>query len=149
MQDESPLELESLLPRKRRKLIPIWIKVFIWIFMLLGAFVPVNILTFGLSAGSWSLYGLEAEGALSIRGMMVCLLFLFKGITALGLWNENDWAIQFGIIDAILGIIICAAVTISPIFNHQLVFSFRLELIPLVFYLMWLLKTKVAWEGKS
>lgn len=147
MADESQLELEKLFVHKRRrKLIPLWIKIFIWIFMILGALVPVIILTSGLSIGSWSLYGLEANDASSATGMIICLLFIFKGITALGLWNENDWAIKTGLADAILGIVICSAVTISPIFNHQLAFTFRLELIPLVFYLVWLVKTKEVWE---
>ncbi len=147
MEDKNLLGLESLLPdKRRRKLIPVWIKIFIWVFMLLSALVPVIILTSGPLAGPWSLYGIETTDAFSIAGIAVCSLFILKGITALGLWNENDWAIKLGIVDATLGIIICSAVTISPIFNPQLVFTFRLELIPLVLYLIWLVKIKEAWE---
>ena len=117
-------------------------------FYVIGCLGTCNYFDIWSICGAWSLYGLEATDALSIIGIVVCLLFLFKGITVLSLWNENDWAIQFGIVDAILGIIICSAVTISPIFNHQLVFIFSLELTPLVVYLMWLLRNKEAWEKK-
>ena len=33
-----------------------------------------------------------------------------KAITSYGLWMEKDWAVKFGIIDAVLGIIVCIVV---------------------------------------
>ncbi len=153
MQNENPLDLEPLLIGKtirRRKLIPLWIKIFIWIFIVFGCFVPL-ILLISLSGtqSSLALYGLETNNTYSNIGLLICSLFLFKGITAFGLWTETSWAIKLGIIDAIIGIVICSAVMIAPLFNSNSGFSFRLELILLVPYLIWLFKIKVSWEQTS
>ncbi|MFI5188062.1 MAG: hypothetical protein ACHQF0_15130 [Chitinophagales bacterium] len=148
MQNENPLELENLLIQKRRrKLIPVWIKIFIWIFIALGAFVPLAILI-SLSGREFSsaLYGLETNNTFSNTGIIICALFFLKGITALALWTEKSWAIKLGIIDAVSGIIICSAVMIAPVFNNQLIYNYRLELILLIPYLIWLFKIRTAWE---
>ena len=150
MQNENPLELEKLLVQKRRrKLIPIWIKIFIWIFIVFGALVPLVILiSLTGTQSTLALYGLETKDTFSNVGIIICALFLFKGITALTLWTEKSWAIKLGIADAMVGIIICSAVMIAPMYNNQVGFSFRLELILLIPYLVWLFKIKTAWENK-
>ena len=148
MQKENSLELESLLVQtRRRKLIPVWIKIFTWIFMITGVLVvPVFLIALIGNPTTLALYGLETNDGLSITGLIIFALFIFKGLTALVLWTENDWAIICGIIDAALGIIICLAFTIAPLFNSQIPFVFRLELIALIPYLVWLLRVKNKWE---
>ena len=150
MQDENSLELEQLLIGKsvrRRKMIPIWIKIFIWIFIVFACFIP---LVFVMSLMGYrpllALYGLEATDSFSISWGLICSLFLFKGITAFALWSEKSYAIKLGIIDAVLGIMICSAIMFAPVFDKHFPFMFRLELVALVPYLAWLLKRKNSWE---
>jgi hypothetical protein len=151
MQNENSLELENLLVQKRRrKLIPVLIKIFIWIFIVFAAFVPLIVLiSLTGTRSSLALYGLETNDTFSNTGIIICVLFLFKGITAFALWAEKDWAIKLGIIDAIAGIIVCSAVMIAPLFNNQTVYNYRLELIALIPYLVWLFKIKADWEMNS
>jgi F0F1-type ATP synthase membrane subunit a len=148
--NQNDVGLENLLSEnstRRRKLLPIWMKVFVWIFMIMGAFAPL-ILLFSASGGtaSLALYGLETTDPYSNIGLSLCALFILKGPVAYGLWSERNWAVKLAIGDAVLGILICIAVTLEPLYGHQTSYSFRLELVVLIPYLLWLLKIKRPWE---
>lgn len=131
---------------ERRKLLPIWMKVFIWIFMVAGTFVLMAfiIALFSVRYES-SLYGLESQNRLSPVGLFICFLFISKGLVAYGLWTEKDWAVSLGIADAIIGIIVCTAVMLVPSISASSGFAFRAELIALIPYLMKLLKIRPIW----
>jgi len=63
MEQQEQLLLEPLLNEnkvRRRNLLPLWMKVFVWIFMVMGAIAPICLLA-SLSGGSvqLALYGLE------------------------------------------------------------------------------------------
>src|SRR5215813_8674545 len=137
--ENEPLELEQLLVGKsmrRRKMIPVWIKIFIWIFIVFACFTPPMIGMSLMGYRSWSgLYGLETNNTFSIIGLIICLLFLFKGIAAFALWSEKTYAIKLGIIDAVIGIMICCTVMCVSLLNREFPFNFRLELIALIPYL--------------
>jgi uncharacterized membrane protein (DUF2068 family) len=95
-----------------------------------------------------ALYGLGSNEPFSITGILIILLFLFKGIVAFGLWTQKDWAVNFGLADAIIGIAICIFVmAIAPIINNPSEFTLglRLELVVLIPYLIKLLKIKAHW----
>ena len=65
---------------------------------------------------------------------MLLGIFIAKGIIAYGLWTEADWAVNFAIIDAIIGIILCLFVTIAPLFlseSRSIQLTIRLELVVL------------------
>ncbi|WP_228414054.1 hypothetical protein [Chryseobacterium sp. CH21] len=97
---------------------------------------------------SLSLYGMDANHPYSITGLLICALFLCKGIVAYGLWFEQDWAPQAAIIDAIIGIAICLVMmAIIPFINPTISFTLRLELIPLYFYLKKMQSIKKTWEN--
>lgn len=149
MEQPNELHLETLIIeiKKRRALLPAWIKVFTWIFMIMGAFVPI-VLFIGLfiSNVQISLYGLETNNPFSSLGFFLVFLFMLKGFTALSLWTEKDWAIKLAIADAVLGIVICCGVMfIMPVLNQDTAFNFRLELVLLIPYLLKLQKIKLAW----
>lgn len=152
MEQQEQLLLETLLnenKRKRRDLLPVWMKVFIWIFMIIGVIAPVCLLA-GLSGTKLrlALYGLESKDSLSFPGMVILLLFILKGIVAFGLWTEKDWAITLGMADAMVGIAICVYVTaIAPFVNNHSAFvlNLRLELAVLIPYLIKLRKIKSQW----
>jgi hypothetical protein len=93
-----------------------------------------------------ALYGLETNEPFSVIGITIILLFVIKGITALGLLKEKYWAIQIGIADAIIGIAICTFCMLYPIINSEANFSLRLELIVLIPYLLKFMKIKTEWE---
>lgn len=140
--------LENALFR-RRDLLPIWIKVFIWIFLIFGALAPFTFAcgAFGTNFHT-SLYGLESNQAISITGIFITILFIFKGIVALGLWTEKVCAVNLAITDALIGIIICSVMMYLSFVNltNGLVFGF--ELILLIPYLVKMIKIRTEWtEG--
>jgi hypothetical protein len=134
---------------RRKNLLPWWIKIFMWIFLIFGALTPVGLFSAFLGFNfHLSLYGLETMDSFSYTGICIITLFLLKGITSYGLLTEADWAIQLGIIDAAVGISICSFVMFFSLFNSgSSVFSFRLELVFLIPYLVKLIKIKPGWEN--
>lgn len=135
---------------RRRKLLPWWIKFFCWVFMLFGflAFVCL-ILGFTNLKPSLALYGFESNEPFSINGLLVIIIGLFKGVTAFALWFEKDFAIQFGKIDAIVGIIACVfAMLVLPFFQEGFNVTIRLELILLIPFLIKLNKIQKPWAAK-
>ena len=153
MEQQEQLVLGPLLHEtfvKSRKLLPVWIKVFIWLFMITGALVPF-IFLFGFAGWSFqvALYGLESNTPLNTIGVAVSALFLLKGIAAFALWMEKDWAIVFAIVDAIIGIAVCVFVMLiyPSIYNMEgFNLNIRLELLLLIPYLLKLQKIKPSWE---
>ena len=131
----------------RKKMLPLWIKIFTWIFLIFSAFVPI-VFVLGLLGynAELALYGLETNEVFSPIGIIIATVFVIKGITAFGLLKEEDWAIKIGIVDAIIGIVICTLVMLYPIVNSNAKFSLRIELIALIPYLLKLLKIKTQWE---
>tara|TARA_B110000211_G_scaffold234657_1_gene305383 strand:- start:1449 stop:1913 length:465 start_codon:yes stop_codon:yes gene_type:complete len=135
---------------RRRDLLPRWIKSFLWLFLILGSFVPL-----GLIAGMFdmpvklSIYGIETNSALSLSGLLITALFSIKSVVAFGMWTEKDWAIKLAIFDGVVGFVICSVMMfVLPSLNEieGSNFKFRLELIPLIFYLIKMIKIKSEWE---
>lgn len=146
----SNLSLDNNVPKtRRRKLLPWWIKVFIWLFLIFGAIAPIAFVI-GLFGANFqlSLYGFETNEPNSLVGFALFILFGLKGIAAYGLWTEKDWAIKIAQIDAIIGIFICLLkmVFIPLLFlENGFQFNFRLELILLIPYLIKLQNIKEIW----
>jgi hypothetical protein len=133
---------EKLQPIRRRKLLPMWIKIFTWIFIVFGvATVPVSIMGLTGNNVNLALYGLEATDLNSTEGLLILFLFFYKGLVAFLLWFEQKVAVTLGIIDASIGILICFW---SMFAAHSV--SFRLELVPLIPYLYKLIKIRKSWE---
>jgi hypothetical protein len=132
----------------RRALLPLWIKIFIWIFIAFGVLAPIAFIL-GLAGFTFSLsmYGLETNQPISLIGILVISIFLLKGVTAYGLWTEKDWAITFGQIDAVIGLAICTLV----MFGVQLPggvevrTNFRVEILLLIPYLVKLQRLRKIW----
>ncbi len=138
---------------RRRKLLPVWIKVFLWIFMLFGVIAPVGLVlgVFGVEY-NLSLYGLETNTPLSPIGLVIISFFALKGIVSVGLWTEKDWAINIAIIDAIIGIATCIIVMlVLPIVSKSsgFHFTFKLELLVLIPYLIKMKNIRGEWESRN
>lgn len=136
--------------KRRRDLLPIWIKVFLWIFLVFSMIVPFGLI-FGILGFQFglSIYGLETSNPLSITGLLIMLFFAFKGVVSFGLWTEKDWAINLALVDAVTGIVACAIVMlILPLIPepNSYHFSLRLELIALIPYLKKMKKIKEDWR---
>ena len=138
--------------KRRRDLIPIWMKPFIFLFLAFGAFGIYGIIKniMGIESSS-SLYGLESTTFFSFLGVFLKSIFFFKAITSYGLWMEKDWAIKLGIIDAVFGIIVCIVVmVVLPFVNYEdgtNKLNIRFEFFLLIPYLYQLIKIKNQWEN--
>lgn len=135
---------------RRRQLLPWWIKVFCWFFMLFGVLAAICLLIglFGFHP-ALSLYGFETNQPYSLAGLMITGLGIFKGIVSYNLWFEKDMAIKMGKIDAILGIGLCLVSMIWSLVyaGPNAKFSFRLELILLIPYLIKLIRITPEWDN--
>lgn len=138
---ESILEsfvIENIVERK--KLVPKWIIVFCWIFLILGGFAILAFFaSFFISNYVVSLYGLESHNSTSPLGLFLTFLFAFKSAVAFGLLREKDWAVNAAIADAVIGIVICVYVmfAVKP--------ALRLELVALIPYLLKMNKLRTLW----
>ena len=133
---------------RRRDLLPLWIKIFLWLFLIAGT-VGVILLLSGwlITHSSLSLYGIEADHPYSATGILICFLFIFKGIVSYGLWFEQEWGPAAAIIDSVSGILICVFMMMAaPFLFPSVNFNIRLELIPLFFYLLKMLEIRKTWQ---
>ena len=137
----------------RRALLPKWIKVFCWIFLIMGGLLPALFLAraFGVRS-QLELYGLSTDDAFTPLGIFLAALLLIKFVTAFGLWTRKEWAVDLGLVDAILGILICCTVMfVFPFFPEIWgnTLRIRLELIALIPYLMTLRRIRPAWKKET
>jgi hypothetical protein len=141
----------SPLQKRRRDLLPIWIQIFVWIFMVLGTLAPICFFLgfMGINL-NLALYGLETTNPLSILGITLMGLFAFKGMVAFGLWTEKPWAVSGAIIDGILGIVICVLVMIVlPFISNGTSINLRLELVPLIPYVLKMRGILSEWDQRN
>jgi hypothetical protein len=151
-QNQTDLLTESVLQistKKRKTLIPWWVRFFIWIFLFFGTIVPFGLI-FGILGYKFqlSIYGLQTNEPISLIGISIIVIFLFKGITSYSLLKQKVWAVTLGIIDAIIGISICSFIMIYPFISPDsgLNSTFSIELLLLIPYLLKMVKIKTDWE---
>lgn len=150
MEEQSLFEafdLQNKPLKRRRKLLPLWIKVFIWIFFF-AAFITILILAFGffLTPFDLSLFGLKTEEIYTPTGIFICILYLYKGAVSYGLWFEKDWGPKAGIIDAFVGFLVCISVMVIIPFFTTPHFNLRLEILILIPYLRSMQKLEYSWK---
>lgn len=133
----------------RRKLLPWWIKVFCWIFMLMAVFAVGSLITnLFVPNVNLSLYGFSTDTAYSGTGIFIISVMLLKGFAAFSLWFEKPNAIMIAKIDAIIGIAICiASLFILPFSAGKDHFSFRLEIFLLIPYYIKVNKIEYEWDN--
>ena len=130
--------------------VPIWLKIFSYLFMFLGGFIPVVVI-FSLIGHDVMLgiYGLSSNTVLNFQGIIIILLFAIKAIVGFGILRKKKWAFKLAIFDAIIGIVICS-LNFSPIDsatnNLNGDSQKSLELIILVFYLIYLFRNRLKWK---
>ena len=141
---------ENGLPR-RRNLLPLWIKIFIWLCLVVGVVTPLAYLIGIISGqGRYALYGLESNDPYSMVALSISALFAFKGVVAYGLWFEKDWAVKYAQIDAIIGIIICfLSMVILPFVTDFVQFGIRFEFILLIPYYLKMIRIQKEWTARG
>ena len=137
-------------PVDRRTLLPVWIKIFTWLFMIMGAVIPIGLVS-ALLGFEFNLmfYGLKTNQPFSLMGGFLMLLIFYKGVTAFFLWTRKNVAIVLGEIDAVIGMGICMfMMLVFPFINDESGFHFyiRGELFLLVPYYIKLRQIKQAWK---
>ncbi|MGX7666139.1 hypothetical protein [Flavobacterium pedocola] len=135
---------------RRRSLLPLWIKIFTWIFMIMGAAVPFA-LVYGAIDGTFdlALYGLETNQPFSLMGMFVLSLISLKAVTAISLWFEKDFAIDLAKIDSYIGLVISLLMMlVYPFFDEHEGFSLeiRFEIIFLYFFFRKITQIEPNWK---
>lgn len=133
----------------RRKLLPWWMKVFCWIFMIMGAcgFIALPASLF-MSHFHLEFYGFETNVPISITGLLIMAVLIFKGFAAYSLWFEKTNAISIGKFDAILGVVLCLiAMFIMPFTSDNNKYEIRLELLLLILYFRRLTKIQYEWDN--
>lgn len=135
---------------RRRSLLPIWIKIFTWLFMILGL-ISIPLFIFGLTGSGFyiELYGLKSSVPTSVVGLFLESIFLFKCIVSICLWFEEKKGIRLGIVDAVFGILVCLLCMFDfpSIIGIQAQRNFRPEIIFLIAYLIKLIRVRARWES--
>ena len=141
--------------KRRLDLIPLWMKIFMWIFILLGSWVVIaNILRIaGITLApnsSTSLYGLETFEKNTLLYFFIAGLLVFKTAVSFAMLTEKSWAIRAAIVDAVIGILVMIWVmVIKPTYfstTDEFEFAFQFEILLLVPYLLKSLKIRTEWE---
>ncbi len=133
----------------RKKLIPIWIKVFSWLFLIMG-FLAIVCIVFGIFGFTTdlSLYGFETKTPISLVGFFVTSLILYKGFVAYCLLFEKDNAVNYAKIDAVIGIVICfISMFVLPFVGENNIFEIRLEIFLLIPFYRKMDAIEYAWDN--
>lgn len=152
--EESSLESARDLLKRRRDLLPKWIKFFIWVFFVFGAFIPLILLLplFGISIGEISIYGLASTTPYSVTGLIVVALFALKAGVSYGLWTEQKWGVDLARLDGTIGIIVCVITTLVLPFidaENGINVSFRLEILLLIPYIWKMRGINLEWVERE
>jgi len=131
----------------RNALIPLWIKFFGWLFIVMGGLVPLfffGSLIFGLSA-SYTMFGLGYEGsAMALMPLIISTIILINGLCAYGLLFGKDWGLNACIVFGYIGLLLTLGTMLfEMIFNGSMMI--RLDPIIQIPYLFKLHKLKAHW----
>lgn len=140
------LSIENIV-KYRKQIVPMWMKIFGWLFIVAGTLVPVIGVFSAISGveGEYSLYGLEVVGSVySPAAMFILTLFLAHGICAYGLLFGKAWGMSACLILGYLSAAICVFTMLTGDGNN-----IRVELIILILYLVKLHKIRPAWSGEK
>lgn len=150
-------ELHDPTARPRKKMIPVWIKVFCWIFLVIGTVAPVAILVMLLLSKTTniSIYGFSTNNALSFIGISGTLLYVYKAFVSYNLLTGKDNAVTFAIIDGWVGIALCVLNMITGNFiteyhiGNESGINLRLELFLVIPYLVKMYRIKDEWNANT
>lgn len=134
-------------PQLRKALIPLWIKIFGWLFIVMGALVPffyIGAIIFGFTA-SYTMFGLEYQGnAWAFMPLLISAIVLLNGLCAYGLLFGKDWGLTACIVFGYIGLAFTLGTMVfEVIVNGSMMI--RLEPIIQIPYLIKLQRLKARW----
>ena len=132
---------------RRRDLLPLWIKFFVWFFFISIAAIPMAFIFAALGKPfTISLLGLSSAKPFSAMGLFLLALYAIKGVISYGLWTEKGWVITLAQADAVFSLAVCCfAMVYNMMVLHSL--SLRFELIIIVFYFVKLRDIANDWKN--
>ncbi|MDB4512012.1 hypothetical protein N9060_00980 [Arenicella sp.] len=129
----------------RKSLVPLWIKIFGWIFILMSAAIPIMWIVYPFlelsSPAQFEMFGLRAVGSPFYWGALIIEgLIIANGISAFGLLFGMGWGVTACLINGYVGLAICIFTMVISGFS-----TIRLEPLIQVPYLMKLHSLKKKW----
>jgi len=142
----APIPL-ALTPHDRRALVPTWIKVFGWLFIIMGAtLLPMGVVfeLLGLAV-SYSMFGLSFVGSpLHPTAIFISSIIMALAVSAYGLLFGRSWGLRACLVTGYAGLVICV---VSMCYGMFFMGDFTIRLEPLVQipYLIRLHRMKPQW----
>jgi hypothetical protein len=131
----------------RKKLIPLWIKIFGWIFIVMGVsiiLIPFITPFFSIPV-TYELFGLSSQGSpFAPMALLISAIILSHSISAYGLLFGRDWGLIACLITGHIAIAICIFSMLTSVTSGAV--NLRLELILLIPYVLKLRKIKKQWR---
>lgn len=131
----------------RKKLIPLWIKIFGWLFIVMGVAVPLLplVTAFLKQPATYEIFGLSYAGSpFHPMALLISAIVLALSISAYGLLFGKPWGLKACLVTGYGGIIICLATMVYSLVALSAL-SIRLELLAQIPYLLKLHKLKPLW----
>lgn len=135
----------------RKKLIPMWIKVFGWIFILMGIAVPILPIAAPIlgQPATYEIFGLRYVGSpFHPMALLISAIVLSLSVSAYGLLFGKPWGLKACLATGYGGLIICLATMAYSVVALS-VLTIRLELIAQIPYLLKLHKVRPLWLGNK
>lgn len=132
----------------RRKLLPLWIKIIIWYFMIISVFVllvpalqPAKI----IGEVELDYFGLKTNAPFSLTGLFIYTLALLTGSAELLLWLGKKWAVKLAIFQGSFCLLLVVFNLI--LIQKQIIVSRNFVYVLLIPYLLTLIKIRKDWEA--
>ncbi|MGM5631629.1 hypothetical protein O2K51_12070 [Apibacter raozihei] len=134
----------------RRRLLPLWIKFFCWIFMVIGVLSILIMLIVSIGGIGFrpalSMYGIDSQQG-NLSTLVIFITFVFNGIVAYMLWFGKRMAIRIAFINIIWTFLLClTSMYVNYHYNSE--FRIRFELICIIIFFIKIREVKFKWENK-
>lgn len=154
MENNNTTQIDDSSPEviKRRSLLPWWIKIFSWVFIV-GGLLSVMSWIIALIIGDPPYVNLFTPGMnttelFSPWGMFLGVLVLYKMYVGYALWFEKDYAITLGKVDALVSIFACVFAMLIALISYN-VLHLRIEIIVLIPYYITLSAIEYEWKYRE
>jgi hypothetical protein len=131
----------------RKQLIPLWIKIFGWLFMAMGVAVPLLAVVMAAlgQPASYEMFGLRHQGSpFHPMALLISTIILSLAVSAYGLLFGRSWGLNACLVTGYGGVAICLGTMAYSLFSQGSL-TIRLELLLQVPYLLKLHKIKPLW----
>lgn len=139
--------MSTVAEKNRKKLVPLWIKVIGWFFIVMSIAVPVLPIVAPLlhQPAKYEIFGLSYQGSpFAPMALLIFAIILTLGISAYGLLFGKHWGLNACIITGYGGVVICVGTMLYSLLSVGTL-EIRLELLAQVPYLIKLNKIRHEW----